>query len=333
MTSFPPAAPHTLSGRHTPSGGGDEAIRLAVHELGEPGDRPSVVFCHGFPDLGCSWQDQLTAVADAGFHAVAPDQRGYGGSSAPERIEAYGLGHLCGDLADLLDALGIERAVFVGHDWGGFVAWAMPVLHPDRVAGVVGVCTPYTPFPTTTFLRQMFGDDEKMYMLWFQEPGVAEAVMDPQPRLVFEKLMVGGVDPTELATAGMAREGGMDFNPFRRLDDLPSAGEPVVDAATIDHYAAVFARTGFRGAINWYRNIDTNDERYHDVGRAPLDLPCLMITAEWDPALPPALAASMPERCSDLEMHMVPRAGHWVNREHPDRVDTLLTQWLDHRFG
>ncbi|MFZ4518034.1 MAG: alpha/beta fold hydrolase [Microthrixaceae bacterium] len=331
MTTFPPAVHHTLSGAHAPDGdpGG---IRLAVHELGDGGDRPAVVFCHGFPELAYSWRHQLPAVADAGFRAIAPDQRGYGGSSAPDAVDAYGLGNLCGDLADLLDALEVDRAVFVGHDWGGFVAWAMPVLFPERCAGVVGVCTPYIPFPSTEFLRAMFPDDEKMYMLWFQQPGVAEAVLDPQARLLFEKLMIGGIDPAELLAEQLA-SGELDMNPFRDLAGLESRGEPIVGEDELSVYASTFERTGFRGGINWYRNIDANGAAHPDVGTRRLELPTLMICAEWDPALRPEMAAGMPELCSDLEMHTVARAGHWVQQESPEEVDDLLVDWLVRRFG
>ena len=331
--SFPPAVTHTLAGTHDPDGPHDPPIHLSVHELGDGADRPAVVFCHGFPDLAYAWRHQLPVVADAGFRAIAPDQRGYGGSSAPAEISAYGLGQLCGDLADLLDVLEVDRAVFVGHDWGGFVAWAMPALHPDRVAGVAGICTPYTPFPGTDFLRAMFGDDEKMYMLWFQEPGVAEAVMNPRARMLFEKLLVGGTDPAVLMAEGTSRAEGMDFNPFRRIEELESMGEPVASPEEINHYAEVFERTGFSGGINWYRNIDANARTYPDACTIPLDIPTLMITSEWDPALPPALAANMGDLCSDLEMHMISHGGHWVPQEYPEEVGALLADWLSRRFA
>jgi pimeloyl-ACP methyl ester carboxylesterase len=334
MAAFPLAVHHTLSGANTPAEPDVGPIRLAVHEAGNGAGRPPVVFCHGFPELAFSWRDQLPAVADAGFRAIAPDQRGYGDSSKPEPIEAYGLGQLCGDLADLLDALEVDKAIFVGHDWGGFVAWAMPVLFPERCAGVVGLCTPYTPFPTTDFLRAMFGEDpEKMYMLWFQEPGVAEAELDRNARLVFEKLTVGGTDPTRLASEGVSREKGATFNPFKSLDTLPVLGESLLSPEELDVYASTFERTGFRGGINWYRNIDANNAAYPEVGKAHLDLPALMICAEWDPALPPALAANMPNQCGDLEMHTIARAGHWVQQERPDEVNELLVDWLVRRFG
>lgn len=332
MTAFPLPVHHTLSGLHTPDG--SEQIVMAVHEAGAPtGERPPVVFCHGFPELAYSWRSQLPAVADAGFRAIAPDQRGYGDTTAPAGIEQYGLGHLCGDLADLLDSLEIDKAIFVGHDWGGFVAWAMPVLFPERCAGAVGICTPYTPFPTTDFLRAMFGEDpEQMYMLWFQEPGVAEAVLDPEPALVFEKLTVGGIDPTELAADGLARSAGSSFNPFIDLASLPVRGEQLLNASELDVYASTFARTGFGGGINWYRNIDSNSAQFPDVGRQQLDLPSLMICSEWDPALPPALAAGMPELCSDLEMTTIPKTGHWVQQEAPELVNDVLVDWLARRF-
>ncbi len=333
MTAFPLPVHHTLSGANAPATGSSTPIRLAVHEAGVGTDRPPVVLCHGFPELAYSWRHQLPALADAGFRAIAPDQRGYGDSSIPEEIDRYGLGDLCGDLADLLDALEIDRAVFVGHDWGGFVAWAMPVLFPERCAGVVGVCTPYTPFPTTDFLRSVFGDDpEQMYMLWFQEPGVAESVLDRDPRLVFEKLTVGGTDPVELASRGLSREGS-SFNPFIDLASLPAVGEAILNDEELDHYASTFARTGFRGGINWYRNIDVNAVAFPDVGTRHLDLPSLMICSEWDPALPPALAASMHDRCSDLEVHTVGKTGHWVQQEAPEQVNDLLVDWLTRRFG
>ena len=153
MSDFPAARRIRLPDRVTAAGVREPGITLSVHEAGRG---PAVVLCHGFPELAYSWRHQIPAIADAGFRAIAPDQRGFGGSDAPESIEAYGMEQLTGDLAGLLEAVGVERAIFVGHDWGGFVAWAMPVLHPGVTAGVIGVNTPYIPFPTTEFLRQLF---------------------------------------------------------------------------------------------------------------------------------------------------------------------------------
>jgi pimeloyl-ACP methyl ester carboxylesterase len=308
----------------------DEEITLAVYEQGEG---PAVVFSHGFPELAYSWRHQLPAVAAAGFRAIAPDQRGYGGSSCPEAISAYGLRNLCGDLAGLLDALEIEKAIFVGHDWGGMVAWGMPVLYPERTEGVVGVCTPYISMGGTDAIRALVdGEDERHYVLWFQTPGVAEAVMDSKVRLIFETLLRGGISPEEAAPR-MLRDGKFDMNPFRRLDEFEPMGESFASAQEVDYYVSAFEKTGFGPGINWYRNIDTNATEVPDMGTRKLDLPCLMLTAEWDGALPPALAEGMKEVCSDLETHLIEKAGHWVQQEAAEAVNGHLVEWLGRRFG
>ena len=328
--TFPTARRIALPPLRLPDGASEPGIALSVHEQGEG---PAVVLSHGFPELGFSWRHQLPALAAAGFRAIAPDQRGYGASDAPEPIEAYDIHHLCGDLVGLLDALGIERAVFAGHDWGGFVVWAMPYLHPDRVAGVIGVNTPLmprSPIQPLQLMRAMVGGvDEKLYILWFQKPGVAEAVLDAQPELVFERLLRGGVPFEEIA-----KQAGPDFdmNPFRRLAELAPLGDEIASAAERAHYARVFSRTGFRGGINWYRNFDRNWERAPQVGQGAIALPCLMVTAEWDPALRPEMAGGMPALCNDLETVMIPRCGHWTQQERPDELNRVMIDWLRRRF-
>jgi pimeloyl-ACP methyl ester carboxylesterase len=312
-----------------PKRGSQPAIKLAVHELGKG---PAVVFCHGFPELAYSWRYQLPAVAAAGFRAIAPDQRGYAESSAPAEVSAYGIGELTGDLVGLLDKLGIERAVFVGHDWGGFVAWAMPVLHPQRTCGVIGVCTPYMAIPPTAVMRTMVGgEDDRHYILWFQPPGQAEGVIDKKVRMVFDRLMRAPLDPQEMGKRLMA-DGKFDMNPFKRIDEFAAGTPPIVEPEELEEYVRAFEKTGFRGGINWYRNIDRNVREHPTIGQVKLDLPCLMITAAWDFALPPSLAAGMGKVCSDLEMHNVERAGHWVQQEFPDQVNQHISDWLARRF-
>jgi pimeloyl-ACP methyl ester carboxylesterase len=309
--------------------GNQPSISLTVHEAG---DGPAVVFCHGFPELAYSWRHQLPAVAAAGFHAIAPDQRGYADSSAPHSVTDYGLTELTGDMAGMLDALKIDRAIFVGHDWGGFVAWAMPLLYPERTAGVVGVCTPYMAIPPTSVMRAMVnGKDERMYILWFQEPGQAESVMDSKARLIFDRLMRAPLSPEESAKRAMA-SGELDMNPFRRIEELKPETATIVTREELDTYVNAYEKSGFRGGINWYRNIDRNSREHPEIGVKKLDLPCLMITAEWDGALPPRMAAGMPALCSDLEMHNIERAGHWVQQEFPDEVNRTIVDWLGRRF-
>jgi pimeloyl-ACP methyl ester carboxylesterase len=329
--TFPPARRVSLPSLRLPGGSTEPGIHLAVHEVGSG---PAVVFCHGFPELGFSWRHQLDPTAAAGFRAIAPDLRGYGGSDAPEPVAAYDIHHLCGDLVGLLDALEIERAIFVGHDWGGLVTWSLPALHPDRIAGIVGVNTPYlprTPIAPTQLMRAMVGGrDERMYMLWFQEPGVAEGVLDADPALLFDRLLRTGVPLEEIAR----RMGGeMDMNPFRRLAELEPIGEPVGTPAERAHYVEVFRRTGFRGGINWYRNLDRNWETAPGVGVAKVEAPCLMVTAEWDPVLRPEMAGAMPGLCPDLETVGIERCGHWTPQERPAELNRVLVDWLRRRFA
>jgi pimeloyl-ACP methyl ester carboxylesterase len=305
-------------------------IGMSVHEQGEG---PAVVLCHGFPELAYSWRHQMQPIADAGFRVIAPDMRGYGATDRPESIDAYDLASLCGDLVALLDALNIGKAVFAGHDWGGFVAWGMPVLHPDRTAGVIGVNTPYVPFPHPDMLRMISGgDDDRIYILWFQEPGKADPILHRDTRLMFEKIFIPGMDPAQ-AAARMMESGELDMNPFRRLPELEQFGECILDPEELEHFVATFERTGFTGGINWYRNIARNHKEHPGVGTQKLDLPCLMVTAEWDPALSPALAANMPNLCSDLEMKMIETCGHFTQQERPEELSALMVDWLVRRRG
>jgi len=300
-------------------------LTLSVHEAGSG---PAVVLCHGFPELAYSWRHQLAALAEAGFRAIAPDQRGYGASDAPAAVEAYGLEQLCGDLVQLLDALEIERAVFAGHDWGGFVSWAMPVLHPDRCLGAIGVNTPYVAFPSTQVLRGVFPDPEKLYILWFQEPGVAETFLDANVRIVFEKLMRRGTPPPPSGLRGMG-----DANPFKRIREIDPPGESFLSEEELGLYTRAFEQSGFRGPINWYRNIDRNQERVPGIGKQKLDLPCLQITAAWDAAIPPSMAAGMPQSCSDLEMFAIEECGHWTQQEKPEELSNAMVDWLKRRIA
>ncbi len=306
-------------------------VELSVYEAGEPRpELPVVVFSHGFPELAFSWRHQLRAVAAAGFHAVAPDQRGYGGSSRPDAIEEYDIFHLTGDLVGLLDDLGADKAVFVGHDWGGFVVWHMPLLHRDRVAGVAGLCTPYVPRlpvkPTEAF-RMMGGENH--YILYFQEPGVADRALAVNTTVLFDRMMRRAIDPVHLReAAGNAS----DF--VEAIVDAPVLGDELLTPQERAVFVETFERTGFTGGLNWYRNFDRNWELTPELDGARIDgVPCLMLTAEWDPVLVPAMAQGMPAVIGDLEIHQIARAGHWVQQECPDEVNGVLVDWLVRRFG
>jgi pimeloyl-ACP methyl ester carboxylesterase len=162
---------------------------------------------------------------------------------------------------------------------------------------------------------------------------VAEGVIDPHPRLVFEKLMRRGVDEATMQKRVLADPEGPDMNPFRRLAEIETLGEELLTPAEIDAYASVYARTGFRGGINWYRNFDRNWETAPEVGVAKVERPCLMVTAQWDWALRPEFAAGMPALCPDLEMKNIERCGHWTQQEKPEELNAILADWLVRRFG
>src|ERR1700749_519954 len=167
-----------------------ETNGIQMH-LAEQGEGPVVLLCHGFPELWYSWRHQLEALAAAGFHAVAPDMRGYGQTDAPEAIDQYTLLHLVGDMVGLLDALGEETAVIVGHDWGAPVAWYAGLLRPDRFRAVIGLSVPYRPRgsvrPTTVMPRT---NDAMFYQLYFQQPGVAEADLEADVRASIRGIML-----------------------------------------------------------------------------------------------------------------------------------------------
>lgn len=303
---------------------------ISMH-VAEAGAGPPVLFSHGFPELWYSWRHQMRALAAAGYRAIAPDQRGFGGTSAPEPVTAYTIHHLVGDLTGLLDALGIERAVVVGHDWGGSVAWGMAQLAPHRVAGVVGVNTPFfprPPMPPTVLMRAM-AQGHFHYILYFQEPGVAEAELDADPA----RTLAGFFQSPDrarleaLLSAGPAAMGPDGGGLLDRLPDAPPGA--FLTAEDFAVYVDAFHRSGFRGGLNWYRNFDRNWELTAYLHGATVPAPALMITAELDPVLRPELAAGMRDWVPDLRRtHLVRDCGHWTQQEKPDEVNRALLAFL-----
>lgn len=307
-----------------------DANGIALH-VAEIGDGPPVLFCHGFPELWYSWRHQMTALAAAGYRAIAPDQRGYGGSSAPAAVGDYTIHHLVGDLTGLLDGLAIERAVVVGHDWGGSVAWGMAQLAAHRVAGVVGVNTPFfprPPMPPTVLMRAM-AQGAFHYILYFQRPGVAEAELDADPARTLAGFFQS---PDRARLDQLLREGPAALGPRGGglLERLPVAphGDFLSDA-DFAVYVDAFTRTGFRGGLNWYRNFDRNWELTAYLHGARVQAPALMIAAELDPVLRPELADGMQAWVPDLRRtHVVADCGHWTQQEKPDEVNRELLAFL-----
>ncbi len=312
-------------------------VDLHLLEAGDP-DAPLVILAHGFPELAFSWRHQIPALAAAGWWVVAPDQRGYGGSSRPEAIADYDILHLTGDLIGLLDALGRRQAVFVGHDWGSMVTWHLPLLAPERVAAVVGMSVPYVPrppVPPTEIMRNVFGDGF-FYILYFQEPGVADADLGADPATTLRRMLAGAVVPgvaelsdAEAAAAAMANMAIADGRGFVERLPEPAALPDWLPQDDLDHYVAEFTRTGFTGGINWYRNFDRNWELTAHLDGARVRVPSLFVAGRADPVLvmsPPEL--SEPHLDDHRGTVIIEGAGHWVQQEAPDPVNEALLSFL-----
>jgi len=305
-----------------------DGVELHITEAGEGFP---VILAHGFPELGYSWRHQLPALADAGYRAIAPDQRGYGRSSRPEPIDAYDIHRLSADLLAVLDDIGEERAVFVGHDWGSMVVSHVALAHTDRVAGLVNMSVPHitrAPMPPVAAMRNVFGDNF-FYILYFQEPGVADAELGSDAARTMRRLLASAsmrdADATVPDPAMFANDGRGFVDRIPEPDGLPDW----LTQDELDHYVAEFSRTGFTGGINWYRNFDRNWALTEALDGAKVEVPSLFIGGSLDPVLimsAPSIAhASLTDHRGDV---LVDGAGHWVQQEAADAVNAALLDFL-----
>ena len=308
-----------------------ETNGIRMH-IAEQGTGPAVLLCHGFPECWYSWRHQLRALAANGFHAIAPDMRGYGQTDAPHEIDRYTLLHLLGDMVGLLDALGIERAVIAGHDWGAPVAWLASQLRPDRFPAVIALSVPFrargTVRPTTVMPQT---DDAVWYQLYFQEPGVAEAEYRDNIRTAFRigRVMISGDAPPRTQPFGMVpRQGGL----FSRVPPPPPLPAWLTEA-DVDFYTSEFSRTGFRGGLNWYRNIDRNWELLAPFDGVPVSVPALYIAGDRDPVVKfPGMErhiADMPKFVPQLHGPiMLPGCGHITQEERAAEVSAAMIDFI-----
>ena len=307
--------------------------------LAEQGQGPLVLLCHGFPESWYSWRHQLAALAAAGFHAVAPDMRGYGQTDQPAEIDQYTLLHLVGDMVGLVDALGEGPAVIAGHDWGAPVAWHAALLRPDRFRAVIGLSVPFRPRgsvrPTTAMPQT---DDAIFYQLYFQEPGVAEAELSRDPRSTIRRVLHAGSGEGRRTGAGLGNPAAVGMVP-RTGGFLNHAAEPPalpawLTEADVELYAGEFARTGFRGGLNWYRNIDRNWELLAPYAGARVMVPALYVAGDQDlvvhfrgmDQLLPNLKRFIPELRQTI---MLPGCGHWTQQERPKEVNDAMIAFLN----
>jgi pimeloyl-ACP methyl ester carboxylesterase len=300
--------------------------------IAEQGSGPLVLLCHGFPESWYSWRHQLAALAAAGFRAVAPDMRGYGNSDRPEAIDQYTIFHLVGDMIGLLDALEAPHAVIAGHDWGATVAWHAALLRPDRFRAIIALSVPFRPrgkAPPTTLMPRTA--DAQFYQLYFQEPGVAEQEFERDPRATVRSMLYGGSgDAPRRAGAGIGmvpRDGG-----FLRSGGAPETLPAWLSERDVDFYAGEFRRTGFRGALNWYRNIDRNWELLAPFAGAPVAVPALYVAGDRDLVV----ASGMDQLIANFkrfvpalrDTRMLPGCGHWTQQERPAEVNAAMIDFL-----
>jgi pimeloyl-ACP methyl ester carboxylesterase len=306
-------------------------IDMAVYEMG-PKDGFPVVLCHGFPELAYSWRHQLPALAAAGYRAIAPDQRGYGGTSRPDNIEDYDMAHLTDDMARLLDALGLKKAVFCGHDWGGMVVWQMALYHPSRVAGVIGVNTPFLPRPPIDpimGMRAVYG--ENMYIVFFQKPREADAILAKDVGKTFRFFMRKNTTTAAEFASRPQNERNFELVSALQSDESKWPGEVLLAPDELKVFVDTFTRTGFTGGINWYRNFTRNWELSEKLEQK-VKVPGLMIMAEDDVVLSPAMAEGMERFVPDLEKSLIRHCGHWTQQEHPQETNMAMVDWLKRHF-
>ncbi len=301
--------------------------------IAEMGSGKLVLLCHGWPESWYSWRHQLPALAAAGFHAVAPDLRGFGASEAPAPVDSYSLLHHVGDMAALVEALGADRAAIVGHDWGAPIAWTAALLRPDLFPAVAGLSVPYSP-------PEQLGVTEKMrragidgyYMLYFEREGVAEKELEADTERslrLFYWSLGGEANAAKPYVAVVPPGGGL-------LDTCSDCGDALpawLSREDLAYYTAEYRRAGFRGGLNLYRNVDRNASLLAPWRGRPIEVPALYIGGTHDPVI----AAPAAKRTLEAMLRHLPflrrselleGCGHWTQQERPDQVNRLLIDFL-----
>jgi epoxide hydrolase A/B len=303
---------------------------ITMH-IAEAGTGFPVVLLHGFPELWYSWRHQLPALADAGYHAIAPDLRGYGETDAPQSVASYSMRNMTADVTGVLDAMGVPQAVVVGHDWGANIGWACAELYPQRVVALVVLGIPYHPRPQTppTEMIAQFAGDHFSFVQYFQQAGVAEAELERDVRDSLRRFFFAlsgdappGVVPY-LFTAKPASAGVLGGMP------TPTTPPRWLTDADLDYYVDAYQRTGFRGALNRYRNMDRDWTDLPDVGASGVKGPTLFLGGRGDSAVIFGTFDPMIRATPDLQrITFVRNCGHWIQQERPSEVNTEIIAFL-----
>lgn len=302
-------------------------IELAVHELGEG---PPVILLHGFPELAFSWRYQLPALAAAGYRVIAPDQRGYGGSSKPQHVRDYTIQTLIRDVEGLMEALGLRDAAMIGHDWGALVLWQMSLTKPDRIAALINVTIPFyarPPVDPIALMRQRFGDD--FYIVNFQDSDEADSTFAADVPRFFDVMMRRGRIRRD-AFVKLPQERQV-LSLLRAMRRVELDGEALLDEDEKTVYVDAFTAGGFAGPINWYRNWSHNWASTEGVPQT-VRVPTLFIGAEDDLLVSPAHIEGMKPHVPDLAVRMIADCGHWTQQEKPAEVNEIVLEWLARRY-
>ena len=298
------------------------------------GDGPLCILVHGWPESWYSWRHQIDPLVEAGFRVCAPDVRGYGGSDKPHAIEAYDLIQLTDDVVGLIDALGERQAILVGHDWGAPIVWTTSIRYPDRIRAVAGLSVPHLgrgKQPAIELYRQLY-KGRFFYQLYFQEPGVAEKELEADPAATIRKVYYSASGDIEAATLGLLAQKGPDATLLEGLidpDPLPSW----LTEEDVGYYAGEFAKGGFRGPLNRYRNQERDFQLLPELSERKVTQPALFIVGSRDPVMSfiPGIRLSdlMDPWYAQLRGKVVVEgAGHWVQQERPAEVNTALLDFL-----
>ncbi|AFZ32364.1 Soluble epoxide hydrolase [Gloeocapsa sp. PCC 7428] len=301
--------------------------------IAEQGRGELVILCHGFPECWYSWRHQLAAIADAGFHVVAPDQRGYGQTDQPESIEAYNILQLTSDIVGLVHALDCEQAIIIGHDQGATVAWHCALLRPDLFKAIALLSVPYRARswesrPPTEMLKRM-ASEQQSYMLYFQEQGLIEAELEADVRKSLSMILysASGDAPPEKRWRFLFDKSEKFIDTVTQPEQLPSW----LTEQDLDFLTREFERTGFRGGLARYRNLDRDWELTRFLSGAKIQQPALFIGGEFD-----AIVTRNQDLFNNLEKTMpnlrkkvlLPNTGHWIQQERPTEVNQLLIEFL-----
>jgi pimeloyl-ACP methyl ester carboxylesterase len=308
-------------------------VELLVLEAGDPA-APPVILSHGFPEGAYSWRHQLPVLAAAGYHVIAPDQRGYGSSSAPQDVADYGIRHLTDDLLALVDETGHQQAVFVGHDWGALIVWDLARLHPERVKAVVGVSVPFVqwPAPPTQLMKMMF-TDRFFYILYFQPVGPADSELGADPYRTMATVLWAasgeGFAGRDTSSTELPPMEGTGF--LTNMPEPPPRPWSWLTEDDLQVYVDEFATSGFFGPLSYYRNLDANFEVVSAFPPERLSMPSFFIGGEHDPVLvmDPSGLERMAHQLPDYRGHvLLPGTGHWTQQESPDAFNDALLGFL-----